>query len=275
MAQDNQFGFYRDVQLNNGALVVTGITGGGGSGTSGTSGAAGTSGTNGSSGTSGTGTSGTSGTSGGGGGSSVASGSHFGIELGTGLTYNLALTSQYTECNDFTPFQNRILAFPFNPCRNINIAGLNMDIYRLNGNTAGRLKYLIYSNDAANMLPKDLLVESTEITPSQFAVVQYNVNYTLSAGTTYWLAIAFSSDMSGPIGSTGVLANGMLTLGPPNQTDQWGISYKMAVSETISFPTIPSTWVKPAPFGFYGSTVLNQGLWGGTNPMPMIRFKTA
>ena len=41
MAQDNQFGFYRDVQLNNGALVVTGITGGGGSGTSGTSGTSG------------------------------------------------------------------------------------------------------------------------------------------------------------------------------------------------------------------------------------------
>jgi len=47
MAEDNQFGFYRDIQLNNGALVITGITGGGGSGTSGTSGAAGTSGTNG------------------------------------------------------------------------------------------------------------------------------------------------------------------------------------------------------------------------------------
>ena len=312
MADDNQFGFYRDIQLNNGAMVVSVEGGGGGgsgtSGTSGTSGGAGTSGTNGANGTSGTsgsgtsgtngangtsgtngangtsgtngtnganGSSGTSGTSGGGGSSTPTSGSHFNLQLGTGLTYNLALTSQYTECSDFTSFQNRILAWPFSPGRNIDIQALTMDIYRLNGNTAARLKYLIYSNDTVNMLPKDVLVESTEITPAQFAINQYNVNYTFSAGTTYWLAIAFSSDMSGPVGSTGVLVNGMLTLGPPNQTDQWGISYKMAVSDTITFPTIPSTWVKPAPFGFYGSTVLAQGLWGGSNPMPMIRFKTA
>ena len=74
MAQDNQFGFYRDVQLNNGALVVTGITGGGGSGTSCTSGTSGSNGTSGTSGAAGptgptgpAGTSGTSGTSGGGG----------------------------------------------------------------------------------------------------------------------------------------------------------------------------------------------------------------
>ena len=267
MAEDNQFGFYRDVQLNNGALVVTGVTGGGSgtSGTSGTSGAAGTSGSN--------GAAGTSGTSGAAAGSS--SGSHFNIQLGTGLTYNLALTSQYVECTDFTSFQNRILAFPFSPGKNINIAGLNMDIYRLNGNTAGRLKYLIYSNNSDTMLPYQVLVESTEITPETFSVVQYNVNYTFSAGTTYWLAIAFSSDMSGPIGSTGVMANGMLTLGPPNQTDQWGISYKMAVSDTITFPTIPSTWSKASAGSFYGGQILAQGLWGGTNNMPMIRFKTA
>ena len=256
------------VNGSSGTNGAAGSSGTSGSGTSGTSGANGTSGSNGAAGSSGT-----SGTSGGGGGG--AAGTHFGLELGTGLTYNLALTSQYTECADFTPFQNRILAFPFTPCRNITIQGLNMDIYRLNGNTAGRLKYLIYSNDAGNMLPKDVLVESTVITPSGFSVVQFNVSYTFSAGTTYWLAIAFSSDMSGPIGSTGVLANGMLTLGPPNQTDQWGISYKMAVSDTITFPTIPSTWVKAPIQNYYGSTILSQGLWGGSSAMPMIRFKTA
>jgi hypothetical protein len=263
MANDNQYGFYRDIQLNNGAMVVT-VEGGGGSGTSGTSGANGTSGTNGSSGTSG------------GGGSSVASGTHFGIELGTGLTYNLALTSTWVEVSDLSPFQSRIIAFPFNPCRNIDIQALTMDIYRLNGNTTARLKFLVYSNDAGNMLPKNVLVESTEITPAQFAINQYNVNYTFSAGTTYWLAIAFSSDFSGPVGCTGVYPNGLLTLGPTNITDGWGISYKMAVSDTIaSWPTIPSTWVKTAPTGFYGSTILDQGLWGGTNQLPMIRFKTA
>ena len=280
MAEDNQFGFYRDVQLNNGALVVTGVTGGSGtSGTSGTSGAPGASGATGSNGSSGTsgaaGSAGSSGTSGtGGAGASVLGCTHFAYPVGTGLTYNLSLTSLYQETGTNADYANRILAYPFVPGRNINITGLNMDFYNRNANTDGRVKYLIYDNDDDKWLPKNLLVESTEITPASFTVVQYNVNYTFSAGTTYWLAIAFNSGVTTSFNFRGYQPQGMLTLGPPNQQDGYGIMYKMAVSNTISFPTIPSTWTKASAGGFYGSAIFAQGLWGGSNLMPEIRFKT-
>jgi hypothetical protein len=67
----------------------------------------------------------------------------------------------------------------------------------------------------------------------------------------------------------------MLTIGPPNEQDGHGKMYKMAVSDTISFPTIPSTWTKiPGPVNFYGSVIMYNGYWGGTNMMPEIRIKT-
>jgi hypothetical protein len=275
MANDNQFGFYRDVQLNNGALVVTGITGGGGSGTSGTSGAAGTSGTNGAAGSTGAaGTSGTSGTNGGAGTGPLGC-THFAYPLGTGLTYNLALTAQYQEMVISTDFQNRILAYPFVPGRNMNVKGINVQYTGLYGNTDARMKYLIYDNDDDNWLPKNKIIESTVITPEQSTIVQYSQDFTLSAGTTYWLAIAFNNGLSPTLNCRAYQPQGMLSIGTPNFVDGYGIMYKMAVSNTITFPTIPATWPRvTSGFGFYGSYVAEQGLWGGTATIPEVRFKT-
>jgi hypothetical protein len=261
MANDNQFGFYRDVQLNNGALVVTGITGGGGSGTSGTSGAAGTSGTSGTNGGAGTGPVGC---------------THFAYPLGTGLTYNLALTSQYQEMVLSADFENRIIAYPFVPGLDMNLKGLNMQFTGLYGNEDARLKYLIYDNDDAYWLPKNVLIESTVITPEQSTIVQYSEDFTLSAGTTYWLAIAFNDGLTPTLNCRAYQTQGMLSIGAPNFVDGYGITYKMAISDTYAtFPTIPATWPKvTSPFTIYGSYVSEQGLWGGTGTIPEIRFKT-
>ena len=152
---------------------------------------------------------------------------------------------------------------------------MTMDIYRLNGNTAGRFKMLLYDNNPTLFTPNNLLLESASLTPAAFSILQYNVNYTLSAGTTYWFAIATSSDMSGPVGAHGYNMAGMMTIGAPNVTDGWGISFKYAVSDTISYPTIPSTWPLPTTaFNWNSSTVIGPTYYyGGTNASPELRIK--
>jgi hypothetical protein len=162
----------------NGAAGTSGTNGS--AGTSGTNGAAGTSGTNGAAGTSGTngaaGTAGTSGTSGTGGGGSSSYGTHFGFNFATNQTYNFGLTTNYVEVSSLVNFQNRIIAYPVTPQRNVSFSAMTMDIYRLNGNTAGRFKMLLYDNNSTLFLPSTLLIESTNLTPAQFAILQYNVN---------------------------------------------------------------------------------------------------
>jgi hypothetical protein len=137
------------------------------------------------------------------------------------------------------------------------------------------MKYLIYDNDDGNFLPKNLIYESSTITPAGFSIVQYSQDITLSAGTTYWLATAFNNELSPTYNMRSNQVTGMLTIGPPNEQDGHGKMYKMAVSDTISFPTIPSTWTKiPGPVNFYGSVIMYNGYWGGTATMPEIRIKT-
>ena len=246
----------------NGTSGVNGTSGTSGTGTSGTSGAAGSSGSSGTSGT-------------GGGGSGPLGCTHFAYPLATGATYSLSLTSLYQEMTMSADFSNRILAWPFVPGRNLNVKGLNIDFFSLNGNTTGRMKYLIYDNDDNNFLPKNLVYESTTITPAGFSVVQYTGDITLSAGTTYWLATAFNTGMTPTYNMTSLQPQGMLTIGPPNEADGHGKMYKMAVSDTISFPTIPSIWTKiPGPVNFYGSVIMYNGYWGGTGMMPQLRIKT-
>lgn len=227
MAEDNQFGFYRDVQLNNGALVVTGITGGGGSGTSGTSGAAGTSGTNGSSGTNGT-----SGTSPGGGG--FVSGSHFNYTMTPGRSYNLATGGVY-EQNGLEA--NSIWAFPFTPGRNITISAMTFDAFT--SNAGGEIKLLAYSNNDSLGIPGTLVIESSVIDVSSGGMKQYNVSYTFSAGTTYWLAIAVNS--LGNVQGRGISQYNAFPFGVPDSGGS-SIIYTLARSYTLTFPTIPSTF---------------------------------
>lgn len=220
MAQDNQFGFYRDVQLNNGALVVTGITGGGG-GTSGTSGTSGAAGTN-----------GTSGTSGGAGG--ATSGSHFNQTMTPGRTYNLATGGVY-EQNGLEA--NSIWAFPFTPGRNITISALTFDAFT--GNVDGEIKLLAYSNNNTTGVPGSLIIESTAISVASGGIKQYNVSYTFSAGTTYWLAIAVNS--TGNVQGRGISQYNAFPFGVPNSGGSSTV-YTLARSYTLTFPTIPSTF---------------------------------
>lgn len=287
MANDNQYGFYRDVQLNNGALVVS-VEGGGGSGTSGTSGtsgANGTSGENGTSGTSGSGTSGTSGengtsgTSGTGGGGSQTSGTHFNFTTAPGKSYSLTQTGGYNEISDCTPFEQWIIAYPMTPGRDISISAITCDWYRTYSQTDGRIKFLIYDNNDGQYIPNSLLSESSSITTQQFTILQYNVNFTFSAGTTYWIAIAFNDHMEGSGGNSGMRGNnmsGMHTIGTPTFGDGYGIMWKAAVSATDASLTIPSTWVIPAGTpAFYGTYLWTTegGYYGGNNNLPEIRIK--
>ena len=214
--------------------------------------------------------------SGGGGGSA---GTHFGTTLAPGMTCNLSLTSNYVETG-LGCYADSIMAFPFTPSKDVSISGLTMDFYRPNGATNGRVKYLIYDNDDTLLLPKNKLVESPELTPGFFSIVQYNVNYTFNAGQTYWLAIAFNYEMTGgdgEISCRGVLANGMLTFGAPSVNDGYGLSYKTAISVS-SFSSIPSVWV-PAPGQYYcgGDYLIEKGYYGATvkGKFPEIRIKIA
>jgi hypothetical protein len=211
-------------------------------------------------------------TGGGGGG-----GTHFGLTLAPNSTYNLAITSPYIE-DSFGCNADSIMAFPFSPCRDVSISGLTMDFYRPNGATNARLKYLIYDNDDSLLLPKNKLVESPELTPGFFSIVQYNTNFTFNAGQTYWIAIAFNYQMTGGDGEVsgrGVYANGILTIGAPNINDGYGVSYKTAISKS-DFSSIPSVWV-PATGQYYcGTYLLERGYYGATSKgkLPEIRIKT-
>jgi hypothetical protein len=210
--------------------------------------------------------------SGGGGG-----GTHFNFPVATNSTYNLALTSQYTEIG-LGGFQDSIMAFPFTPGQDITISGLTVDFYRPNNNVNGRIKYLIYDNDDTQLLPKNKLVESPELTPGFFSIVQYNTSFTFNAGQTYWLAIAFNYEMSGvdgEISCRGLFNYGTMTIGAPSINDGYGVSYKVAISKS-DFSAIPSVWVPATPQYYAGDYLLQKGYYGATvkSKFPEIRFKT-
>jgi hypothetical protein len=241
MAIDNQYGFYRDVQLNNGALVVTGITGGGGgSGTSGTSGSSGTSGTSGAPGTNGTsgtsGAPGSSGTSGASGTSFSRTGSHFNFQLTPGFTYNLAVTA--ADGNQ-TLEANAIWAFPFTPGRDISMSALTIET--TSTSASGLIKILAWDHNVSLSVPGNLIIESPSIpvSGSNFTVREYLVDYTFSAGTTYWLGIAANS--TGNVGVRGVPTGASITYGVPG-TGGSGWRYNMVRTTSFTYPTIPSTW---------------------------------
>jgi hypothetical protein len=243
MAQDNQFGFFRDVQLNNGALVVTGITGGGGSGTSGTSGAAGTSGTNGTSGAAGTsgsnGTSGTSGSSPVGGG---AVGSHFNWALSPGFRYNLSYTSEFREL-DWSVWGNQITLLPFTPGKNLSISAITMNNTNANGYTDAALVLCVYSHNIATNLPGSLILSSSTIPiTTNFTQNTFATNYTFSAGTTYWLGYAFNN----MTGSGGIVAGyghdwiGLMTFAAAVNPPGGDETFKLAISTSFTFPNLPN-----------------------------------
>jgi len=219
MAQDNQFGFYRDVQLNNGALVVTGITGGGG-GTSGTSGTSGAAGTN-----------GTSGTSGGAG--SPTSGSHFNQELTPGRSYNLATGGVYEQIGIEG---GAIWAFPFTPGRNISISALTVDIFTTAAE--GEIKLLAYTNNLAEGCPGSIVIQSTAISVASAGIKEYNVNYTFSAGTTYWLGIAGNASANG-VQMRGISQYNAFPFGVPNSGGSSTI-YTLARDYFSDFASLPN-----------------------------------
>ncbi len=240
MAEDFQYGFYRDIQLNNGAMVVSVEGGGGGSGTSGTSGTNGTSGSNGTSGTSGSngtsGTAGTSGTSPAGGGST--GGVQFNRTLSAGLSYNTSITGVYEQ---FGVEGGSIWCNPFIPGKNISISGMTVDMF--NGTAGAEIKLLVYSHDVVNDAPSTLLVESTTIDVSSGGLKQYNVNYTFSAGTQYWLGFATNSTAGG-LQMRGITQGSCYGYGVPEGGGSSTV-YTMIRSYTFGgggWPAIASTW---------------------------------
>lgn len=262
MAQDNQFGFYRDVQLNNGALVVTGITGGGGSGTSGTSGAAGTSGTN-----------GTSGTSGGGGSSTPLPGIHFNTDQVSNQLGLIGLTTIYGQVA-LTSFGNRVMCYPVIPAQDTDISYLVVD----QGGTGsgGEAKLVIYNN--LNNYPNTLIRESATIDLFMGGGCCRIHNaaitpITLSAGTQYWIGIALNDSNMSSISLYSYDVGGLMSIGRPNTTDGTGVQWKIAVSAVYSsWPTVPSTFVSGGNGAFYGGAVI-EGFYGQGNPLPAVFVK--
>jgi hypothetical protein len=244
----------------NGTSGTNGVNGTSGiNGTSGTNGVNGTSGTsgigtNGSSGTSGVnGTSGTSGTGGGGGG---ATGTHFGWTLSPGKSYNLGITSRETEIF-WNPFQDKVTLLPFTPMRNVSISGLTAIQTRSNGYTGQAMVMCAYDHNVATNLPGNLIISSTTINlNSDFTRHQYNVNYTFSAGTTYWLGQALN-DMDDLTGN-GINWDGLLSFGAPDAIGSGYETYKVAISSSFTFPSLPN------PF--------NGGRYFGDTTLPELTF---
>jgi len=219
----------------NGANGTSGTNGAAGSsgtsgiGTSGTSGLSGVNGTNGSSGNSGS--SGTSGTGGGG----SLSGSHFNWTLTPDVTYDLAITAQYEQIGIEA---NSIWAFPFTPGRNVTISAMTIDIFTSAASAA--CKILAYNHNLSANTPGSVIIESTSFDLSSAGIKQYNVNYTFSAGTTYWFAIASNTEAGG-IQMRGISQYASFPFGVPGSTGL-GIIYNLARSYTLTYPTIPSTF---------------------------------
>lgn len=257
MANDNQFGYYRDVKLSNGALVVTveGMTGGTGtSGTSGTSGAAGTNGT--------------SGTSGGGGGTTTTRGIHFNTTQVPGKIGMLSITSNSSQvaCGGF---ENRIIAYPVIPSVNTPISAITIDQGGVGVGAEGKL--LLYSD--LDNYPNTLLKESATIDLSVGGIKNYTFsNYVLSAGTQYWIGIGFNDQNLSNVGLYAYYPAGLLSIGRPEVSDGYGTNYKVAVSATFTWSTIPTTFVNGGTVGFYDSYIVN-GYYGGTGLLPALYVK--
>jgi hypothetical protein len=188
------------------------------------------------------------------------------------------------ESGNLVPFEQWIIAYPITPGRNITISAMTCDWYRTYSQTDGRIKLLIYDNNSSKYIPNNLLSESAAITTQQFVTLQYNVDYTFSAGTTYWVAIAFNDKMEGTDGGgnqgmIGTQLTGLLTIGPPKFLDGYGLMWKAAVSATNESLTIPSTWTVPSSITAFNGSYLwpdEGGYYGGqNNNLPDIRLKIA
>ena len=286
MANDNQYGFYRDIQLNNGAMVVSVEGGGGGSGTSGTSGINGTSGTNGTSGsngssgtsgsgTSGTsgapGTSGTSGTSGGGGGG--VTGLHFGEPLVPGklgmptfgLTYQQVAYNVYNE---------RIFCYPVIPEQDVSYSALTIDQGGAS-ETGSYAKIVIYA-DNGSMYPGSQIYVSTAIDLGQGGCCRiHNVltSGTLTAGQVYWLGLAITGTTTTNNSLFAYQMTSLWNIGRPQINDGWGVVYKYALSAVFTdFNNLPDPFVTAGAIGFNGGYCID-GYYGGTNAVPAVYIK--
>ena len=246
---------YLTIDSDTGQLYTA--TGGGGSGTSGTNGSSGVNGTSGTSGT------------GGGGGSSLP-GVHFNYPLVPGSQGLITLTGAY-QAVAWGNWAMRTIAYPVIPAQNVSFSGISLDLY--NAAAGGEMAFALYGDNQNK--PGSLILSSTTIsTASGFAIKQYNVNYTLSAGTRYWLAMGQNGVSSGStIISRGYQMSGLFTIGTINTaSDGYGVNFKYALSNVMpSFPYFPSTFDLSGTFIFDGSYVYN-GLYGGTAIAPEIRL---
>jgi hypothetical protein len=255
----------------NGSSGVNGTSGTNGSsgvnGTSGSSGTNGAAGTNGSSGVNGT--SGTSGT-GGGGGTSLP-GIHFNFPLTPNQTVLINNYGAYAPV-EWTPFISRVLAYPVVPAQDFTFSAITLDQYNAS-TTTGETIFALY--DDLDNYPNNMILSSTTISnASGYAIKQYNVTYTMSAGTRYWLATAFNDAVGGAI-STGFNMPGLVTIRVPEVSDGYGVMLKYAVSNTIAaWPNLPSTFDRSGTYTFNGGYVYD-GYFGGTAFSPMVRLKTS
>ena len=174
---------------------------------------------------------------------------------------------------EWSPFVSRVLAYPVVPAQNLTFSAITLDQYNPSSSSSGETIFALY--DDLNNYPNNMIFSSTTISlASGYVIKQYNVTYTLSAGTRYWLATAFNGDIAGAV-STGFNMPGLYTIGVPEIPDGYGVMLKYAVSNTItSWPNLPATFDRSSTFSFNGSWVVN-GYYGGTAFSPMVRLKTS
>jgi hypothetical protein len=141
--------------------------------------------------------------------------------------------------------------------KNVSISGLTAIQTRANGYTGQAMVMCAYDHNVTTNLPNNLIISSTTINlNSDFTRHQYNVNYTFSAGTTYWLGYALN-DMDDLTGN-GINWDGLLSFGAPDAIGSGYETYKAAISSSFTFPTLPN------PF--------NGGRYFGDTTLPELTF---
>jgi hypothetical protein len=158
--------------------------------------------------------------SGGGGG-----GRHIPIKPVTGFVYSNLFTTGTTT---FGNSVNAMYLVPFIPSNTLTIVSASIQVATLAA--ASTMKIVLYSDN--NGVPQTKLFESTALDISTTGYKTYLINFTFTAGTTYWLGTVANTSTGAVTSNTIsiVIANTLLSNGSFN-----------AMTFTIAYPTIPTT----------------------------------
>lgn len=97
----------------------------------------------------------------------------------------MAPTTLQTTTNNYA---GRIMLAPFIPAQDIRVTGIQTEVFGSVAGTNARL--LIYSD--LNGIPDTLIIQSIDLSCAIGGVKQFNVSFTMTKGTVYWVGVQMS-----------------------------------------------------------------------------------